>query len=366
MLSLAWLFLVLGATSFGGPVVHIAMMEEQFVRRRQWFGPDEFADLIGATNLIPGPNSTEMAIHIGYRRHGRAGLLVAGTCFILPAVVIVWAIAWAYTRYGRLPEVEAVLRGIKPVVIAVVVQALWSLGRSAIKTPMLAVLGLTAAAAVVAGIDELLVLALAGLVMLTVRSLASGGSWAAVVLPIVPAGLAAGGGGFQLSTLFFSFLKIGSVLFGSGYVLLAFLRSEFVEKLGWLTEGQLLDALAIGQLTPGPLFTTATFVGFLLGGHGGALVATAGIFLPAFVFVALSGPLVPKLRRSKLAGAFLDGVNVASLALMAVVTVQLARAAIYDRTTLVLAVTAAVLLLRFRVNSAWLVLAGALVGWFLS
>jgi len=363
--ELAGLFLRLGTSAFGGPAAHVAMMEDEVVRRREWLSREEFLDLLGATNLIPGPNSTEMAIHVGHRRAGWPGLLVAGTCFILPAAAIVWALAWVYSTYGRLPEVEGVLYGVKPVVIAVVVQALSRLGASALKTRGLVAAGLAAAALNLAGVHELYVLFGTGLAIAAVR-LSRGGNAPGALLLVPPPWLALAATAaqpFQLSTLFLVSLKVGAVLFGSGYVLLAFLRSELVVRLGWLSEGQLLDAVAVGQVTPGPVFTTATFVGYVLGGHAGAAAATAGIFLPAFFFVAVSGPLVPRLRRSPAAGAFLDGLNVASLALMAVVTWQLANGAVVDATTAALALASAVLLLRFRVNSSWLVASGAVLGW---
>lgn len=345
--ELAFLFLKLGTIAFGGPAAHIAMMEEEVVRRRQWLTRDEFLDLLGAVNLIPGPNSTELAIHIGARRAGFAGLLVAGACFIAPAMIIVMACAGAYVKFGKLPQVEGILYGVKPVIIAVVAQALWGLGKSAIKSNYLGLLTVMAVAAAFLGVNELLILLIAGLIRLVARK-APGTTFAIVA--------------FGNLKIFLSFLKIGSVLYGSGYVLLAFLRSEFVEKYGWLTEAQLLDAVAVGQITPGPVFTTATFIGYVLGGPVAALIATAGIFLPAFIFVAISGPLVPRMRKSVAAGAFLDGVNVASLALMIVVTWQLASAAIVDWITITLAVAAGVLLLRYKINSAWLVAGGALVG----
>jgi chromate transporter len=364
--ELARLFFRLGATAFGGPAAHLAMMEDEVVRRRGWLGREEFLDLLGATNLIPGPNSTELAIHIGHRRAGWPGLLVAGTCFILPAMAIAWAVAWVYVGYGRLPAAEGVLYGVKPVVIAVVVQALWRLGSAAVKSRGLAVAGVAAGALNLAGVHELYVLFGTGFAIAAAGRLRQPGAAAALLLMPTPShGLAAAAAAapLQLSTLFLVFLKVGAVLFGSGYVLLAFLRSELVVRLGWLAEGQLLDAVAVGQVTPGPVFTTATFVGYVLGGHAGAAAATAGIFLPAFAFVAASGPLVPRLRRSPAAGAFLDGLNVASLALMAVVTGQLGRGAVVDVTTAGLALASAVLLLRYRVNSSWLVLSGAGIGW---
>lgn len=371
--ELAWLFLKLGTIAFGGPAAHIAMMEDEVVARRRWLTREQFVDLLGATNLIPGPNSTELAIHIGHARAGWVGLLVAGVCFIAPAVAIVMACAWAYVHLGRMPEAAGILYGVKPVVIAIVLQALWRLGRTAIRDRRLALLALAAAAANALGTDELTVLAgsaLAAALLARFPWRSSGGAGGAA-LGCAPAlgqvaGLgaagAAAGTAVGLWPLFGFFLKVGSVLFGSGYVLLAFLRGGLVHDRGWLTEAQLLDAVAIGQVTPGPVFTTATFIGYVLAGTPGAAAATLGIFLPAFVFVALSGPLVPRLRRSRLAGAILDGVNAASLALMAVVAVQLARAAVTDLLGLVLALASVICLIGLRVNSTWLVLGGAIVG----
>jgi chromate transporter len=354
--ELALLFLRLGATTFGGPAVHLAMMQDEVVRRRGWLTRDEFLDLLGATNLIPGPNSTEMAIHVGRRRAGAAGLVVAGAAFILPAMLVTLGLAWAYVRFGRLPAVGWLLAGVKPVVIAVVVQALWQLGRAAARSALLAGVVILGVLASVAGAHEIAVLVAGGLASVVARR-------GPRVLSVIPLGAAAPAVvPFGLGALFLFFLKVGAVLFGSGYVLLAFLRADLVERWGWLSEGQLLDAVAVGQVTPGPVFTTATFIGYVLAGAPGAVVATLGIFLPAFVFVAVSGPLVPRLRRSPVAGAFLDGVSVAGVALMALVTVQLARAAIVDLETLLLSLVSALLLVRFRVNSAWLVLGGALVG----
>jgi len=357
--ELARLFLKLGTISFGGPAAHIAMMEHEIVRRRAWLTREDFLDLVGAVNLIPGPNSTEMAIHVGRERAGWRGLLVAGTCFILPAVVIVGAIAWAYVRFGTLPAAAWLLYGVKPVVIAVVLQALWGLGRTAVKSGWLAALGLAAVAATALGVNELLVLGAAGAL-----GIARQRTWrASLAAWTAGAGSLAGApAAFGLWPLFGVFFKVGAVLFGSGYVLLAFLRADLVQRLHWLTERQLLDAVAVGQVTPGPVFTTATFVGYVLHGVPGAAVATAGIFLPAFVYVALSSAILPRVRRSPAARAALDAVNVASLALMAVVTWQLAGAALVDAWTVLLAAAATVLLLRFHLNSSWLVLGGAAVG----
>jgi chromate transporter len=372
--QLAWLFLKLGAIAFGGPAAHIAMMEDEVVSRRRWLTRDEFLDLLGAANLIPGPNSTELAIHIGHRKAGWTGLLVAGSCFILPAAFIVTAIAWAYVRYGSLPETNAILYGVKPVIIAIILQALWGLGTTALKTGWLAMVGATGMVLGFLGGHELAIIFGGGLVAGFARRLKAwrrrGGRYILAIIQGAPLPLFAqmttttGGAAasFGLWTLFLFFLKVGSVLFGSGYVLLAFLRADLVERWHWLTEAQLLDAISVGQVTPGPVFTTATFIGYVLGGYTGAVVATAGIFLPAFFFVAVSGPLVPRIRRSETAGAFLDGVNAASLSLMAVVTWQLGRAALGDWLTFALLIASLVLLTRYRLNSAWLVLGGAITG----
>jgi chromate transporter len=372
--DLAALFFRLGATAFGGPAAHIAMMEDEVVRRRQWLTRDEFLDLLGATNLIPGPNSTELAIHIGFRRGGWPGLLIAGTCFILPAFLIVLAISWAYVTYGNVPSVHGILYGVKPVVIAVVLQALWGLSRTAAKTRFLVLAGLTAVLLSFLGVHELLVLFGVGFAAMSWRWLRSTharrqtppgamlGLMPGLVASPAVAAAATTMTPFGIVPLFWFFLKVGSVLFGSGYVLLAFLRADLVERWGWLTEAQLLDAVAVGQITPGPVFTTATFIGYVLGGPLAATVATVAIFLPAFLFVALSSPFLPRLRQSPNAGAFLDGVNVASLALMIAVTWQLGRAALVDWVTIALAFISALLLMRWRVNSAWLILGGALIG----
>lgn len=369
--ELAWLFFTLGTIGFGGPAAHIALMEDEVVRRRGWLTSRQFLDLVGATNLIPGPNSTELAIHIGRARAGGAGLVVAGLCFILPAALIVAAIAWGYRQYGTLPQAEALLYGVKPVVLAIVVRAVAGLGRTAIASVPLAVLAVAAlAASLVAHVHELVILLAGGLAGAALAMWTPRGPDARVALSLVglwqlPAVVAGGtslGAPVSLTSLFLVFAKAGSVLFGSGYVLLVFLRADLVERLGWLTDTQLLDAIAVGQITPGPVFTTATFIGFQLAGWTGAAIATIGIFAPAFVFVAVSAPLVPRLRRSRVMSGVLDGVNVASLALMAAVTVLLARDAVVDITTAVLAAIAFVLLVRTRIGATWLLLAAALVG----
>jgi chromate transporter len=378
--EIALVFLKLGTIAFGGPAAHLAMMEEEFVRRRQWITRAEFLDRLATANLIPGPSSTEVAIFVGQLKRGWRGLIVAGCCFIVPAAVIVSAIAWAYVRFGSLPKAEGVLSAIKPAVVAIVIQALGKLGRTGVRTALLAVIAVLAAVLNLLGVSPVLVLVFAGLVSAAAlamknRLVGAGVGLQKVVelqkvvgLPKVFAGamaVAATGAAFPvgLSRLFLSFLKIGSVVFGSGYVLLAFLQTEFVEHLHWLTEKQLIDAIAVGQFTPGPVFTTATFIGYVVAGWAGAAVATVGVFLPGFVLVAVSGPLIPRLRRSAVAAAALDGVVAGSLALMAVVAWQLGQASIVDRTTLVLFVVSLIALLRFRVNSAWLVAAAAVLGW---
>ena len=368
--ELAALFLRLGTTAFGGPAAHIAMMRDEVVLRRRWMSDAEFLDLLGATNLIPGPNSTEMAIHVGHRRAGWPGLVVAGACFILPAAAITLVLAWAYVRFGSRPDAAWLLYGVKPVVIAIVAQAVLGLAPVAARTRPLQALGVVLALAAMLGMDEFLLLLLGGAAAVALAGSRRGASVAAgLALPVGSQALAIAtvaipaSGTATTGALFWTFAKIGSVLFGSGYVLLAFLRAELVERLGWLDAGQLVDAIAIGQLTPGPVFTTATFVGYLLAGNAGALAATCGIFLPAFVFVAASAPLVPRLRRSWIAAAALDGVNVASLALMAVVTLQLVRAAVIDVPSALLAVASLVLLVRWKLNTTWLILGGALAGW---
>jgi chromate transporter len=365
--ELARLFTKLGFVAFGGPAAHIAMMREEVVTRRRWMGDQEFLDLVGATNLIPGPNSTELAIHLGRERAGWRGLAVAGVCFILPAAAIVLVLAVLYARYGTTPAAESLLYGITPVVIAIIAQALWGLLKTAVKGWLTGVVGATALALYLfAGVPEIPLIFGAALVVFLVENARRRFSGAASVFPAgllaalqgSAAALGAVGG---VGSIFLSFLKIGSVLFGSGYVLLAFLRSEFVAT-GRITEQQLVDAVAIGQFTPGPVFTTATFIGYLLEGFPGAVVATVGIFLPAFVFVAITGPFIPRLRRSPVLSSLLDGVNVASLALMAAVTWRLARATVVDPFAALIGLAALVLLVRFKVNSAWLVLGGGIIG----
>ena len=359
--EIAALFLRLGFTAFGGPAAHVALMEEEVVRRRRWLTAEAFLDRVGVTSLIPGPNSTELAMLVGYERAGVRGLVIAGLCFIVPAAAITLGFAWAYVAYGGLPEVAGVLYGLKPVVIAIVVAALWSLAQTVARTPTAAALVLGAAIANLWLGEELGVLVVTGLVSAALARRApwhAGVAAAAATAPVATTGATA----FGLLPLFLFFLEVGAVLFGSGYVLVAFLRGELVVERGWLGEAELLDAVAIGQVTPGPVFTTATFIGYLLGGTAGAAVATVGIFLPAFVFVAVSGPLVARIRGSSTAAAFLDGVNAAAVALMGVVVARLALVAIVDLPTALLAIGGAFVLVVTGVSSIWLLAAGALFG----
>lgn len=382
--EVALVFLRLGCTAFGGPAAHIAMLEDEVVTRRRWVSRQQFLDLIGATNLIPGPNSTEMAIHLGFLRAGWPGLIVAGACFIVPAAAITALLAWAYVRFAALPISARVTSGIAPAVLAVVLAAVARLGRTAVKDARLALLGAAVLAASLAGASPLAALLAGGAVgMVWLRAAAPpapppAGANAAAAITIGAAaphvagaaaiGTAAAGAAAAVSlpALGLFFLKVGSVLYGSGYVLVAFLQDGLVDRLHWLTQQQLLDAVAVGQFTPGPLLSTATFVGFLLAGTAGAAVATAAVFLPSFVLVAAVNPLIPRLRRSTWMAAFLDSVNVASVALMAAVVVTLARAALADWRSWAIAAAAALAALRWKVAAPWLVLGGAAAGWLLA
>ncbi|MBG0830187.1 chromate efflux transporter [Planomonospora sp. ID67723] len=359
------IFLKLGVIGFGGPAAHTAMMRDELVRRRGWVSDERFVDLMGATNLIPGPNSTELAIHLGHERARWRGLIAAGVCFILPAFAIVLALAWAYTRYGRTPAAEGLLYGIKPVVVAIVVWALAGLLKTAVKGRLTGLVAAAALAAYLLGVDELLVLAAGGLLVMAVRT---GESWLprggapALFLPLLGDPRFPDPTGGQLTQLFLNFLKIGSVLYGSGYVLLAFLEGDFVERLGWITGDQLLDAISIGQVTPGPVFTTATFIGYVVAGLPGAVLATVGIFAPSFVFVGLLTRVVDRIRDRAWSSAFLDGVNATALALMAGVTIELAGEAFVDPLTVGLAVLALLLQWRTKLNTAWFIAVAAVIG----
>jgi chromate transporter len=363
--EVALLFLKLGATAFGGPAAHLAIMRNEVVSRRNWLNDQEFLDLIGAVNLIPGPNSTEMAIHIGFLRAGWPGLLAGGLCFIMPAMAIVLILAWAYVRYSAIPQAGWLLSGIKPVIIAVIVQALWIMGRKAVKGPLTMIVGACALASYFARINEIALLFAGGFVVMLFsnfkRLISSGLSPAFTPLAgaifakqiVVP---------FDIPLLFLTFLKIGAILFGSGYVLFAFLHADFVVHLGWLTERQLIDAIAVGQATPGPLFTTATFIGYILAGVPGALLATLGIFLPSFVFVAASNPLISRMRHSEWLGSLLDGINAASLGLLAAVTLKLGQASLAGPFSISLCLASLGLLFKYRINPIWLIPGGAVIG----
>lgn len=382
------LFLKLGTISFGGPAAHIALMEDEVVRKRNWLTRQQFLDMLGLTNLIPGPNSTEMAINVGFARAGWAGLVVAGACFVVPAALITAAVAWAYVRFGSLPVAESLLAGVKPAVIAVIVIAVWRLGKIAVRDGWLGVLGALALAAFMANLNPLLILAGGGLIGMAVQQLrklkretSSGATKLSaglfllkksllqpVLLPsLLPAAIAVSFGmpvtkRVPLARLGWFFLKVGAVLYGGGYVLFAFIEQGLVRDHHWLTQRQVLDAIAIGQFTPGPVLSTATFIGYLLGGARGAVVATVAIFLPSFIYVAALGPILPNLRRSPWMAAFLDSVNVCAVALMAGVTITLARDALRGWPMWAIAVTGLVVLWKWKINPAWVVLGGSLAG----
>ncbi|WGX98910.1 chromate efflux transporter [Nocardioides sp. L-11A] len=360
--EVATVFLRLGLIAFGGPAAHIALMREELVRRRGWVSDQRFADLMGATNLIPGPNSTELAIHLGHDRARWRGLVAAGVCFILPAALIVGVLAWAYVEYGETPAVESVLYGVVPVVVAIVAWALVGLARTVLASRWLALLAGAALAAYLLGAPELAVLfggAAIAAVAHAARALARRGDHALLGLPLLAVAVTPDG---RLPELFWTMLKIGAVLYGSGYVLIAFLEGDFVDRLGWVTQQQLLDAVSIGQVTPGPVFTTATFLGYVVAGLPGAVVATVAIFLPSFVFVGLLTRLTDWLRSRAWTAALLDGLNATALALMAGVSLQLGRTGLVDVLTVALALGTLVLLWRTRLNSAWFIAAGAAVG----
>jgi chromate transporter len=360
--EIARVFLRLGFVAFGGPAAHIAMMEDEFVRRRNWISREEFLDRVGAVGLLPGPSSTELAIYLGELRGGLPGLIVAGVAFILPAAILVAMLAWAYVRFGSMPQIAGLLFGVKPVVIVLIAQAVWSLGKTALKSKEMAFL-----AAVVLGLSAVHVSAIAlligtGVAWVVARRFEGTQKKGASILLTSPMTGSAVAGMAGATSVFLYFLKVGAVLFGSGYVLLALLQADLVDRLHWLSQAQLLDAIAVSQGTPGPFFTVATFIGYILGGWKGAALATVGMFLPAFVFVAVTARFLQRLRRSPWAGSFLDGVNAAAVALMGFVGLQFARATLLNVSSASIAVVAGVLLFRYRVNSAWLVLLGASAG----
>jgi chromate transporter len=356
------LFLRLGLTAFGGPAAHIGLMQREAVERRRWMSRERFLDLVGACNLLPGPGSTQVAMALGYSRAGWRGLAVAGLCFILPASLATLALAWAYVRFGSLPQAQGLLYGAKPVMLAIIVQAVWKLGRTAFRNWAMVLAGLACLAAILAGAPPIAVLLASGGLFLLLAWLRSnsGATLSLAALPFGFTGAVAGVAGF--ASIFLVFLKLGVVVFGSGYVLVAFLKADLVDRLHWITEPQLLDAITAGQLTPGPVFATATFLGYLLRGWAGAGVATIAIFLPSFFMAGAVGALADHIRKSKLAAAFLDGVNAAAVALMASVVLLLGRTSLVDSWTWALGLVSVVLLLRFKINATWLILAGAAIG----
>lgn len=357
-------FLRLGLTAFGGPAAHIVLMEREAVERRKWMSHESFLDLVGACNLLPGPGSTQVAMALGYSRAGWMGLVVAGACFILPASLATLSLAWAYVRYGSLPQVQGLLYGAKPVMVAIIVQAVWNLGKTAFRRWPMAVAGLVCFAAELAGIPPIVVLLVSGgLALLAVWARSRSRTAASLaVLPAIGGGAAGAVSAAGLTPIFLVFLKLGVVVFGSGYVLVAFLKADLVDRLHWVTQAQLLDAITAGQVTPGPVFATATFLGYLLRGWPGAAVATLAIFLPSFFMAGLVGALAGRIRSSKLAAAFLDGVNAAAVALMAAVALSLGRATMIDGWTLALGLVSAALLLRYKVNATWLILGASALG----
>jgi len=366
--ELAIAFLKLGTVAFGGPAAHIAMMDAEFVQRRQWLDRPKLMDMIGFTNLIPGPNSTELAIHIGLERGGWRGLIVAGTCFILPALVIVWIFAIIYKQYQSFPQLSSLLYGIKPVIIAILIQALWKLRTAGIKSITTGIVLIVTIALFFLGINEIFLLLGSGLAVMLLKWRSPPST--SLGLIFLPTSVDSVTSGVDLvksepatwSGIFWAFLKIGSVLYGGGYVLWAFLQKEIVERSHWITSQQLLDAIAVGQVTPGPIFTTATFIGYLIGGNAGAIAATVGIFLPSFIFVAVFSRFLEQLRRSPLMSGFLDGVNASSLGLMAAITFQLGQTSLTDLLTMVLAIVSCILLFATKINSTWILLAGAAIG----
>ncbi|WP_069790007.1 chromate transporter [Cyanobacterium sp. IPPAS B-1200] len=366
--ELAMVFFRLGAIAFGGPAAHIAMMDEEIVQKRKWIARERLLDLLGVTNLIPGPNSTELAINIGFDRGGWKGLIVAGSAFILPAMVIVWILAYIYVQYQALPQAQWLLYGIKPIIVAIILQALWKLGKKAVKDNVTKVAGVLAVLAFFLNVNEILILLIIGLGVMVYKERHRFNVRNAWVAPMTVSPFFAQTNVSESVAspsgwgVFLFFLKVGFFLYGSGYVLLAFLQNQLVEQNQWLTSKELIDAIAIGQFTPGPILTTATFIGYLLAGNMGAIAATVGIFLPSFFLVLIINPWVDKLRNSPLTASLLDGVNVASLGLMAGVTYILGTEAIVDGITVTMTITATFLVFRYKFNSLWLILAGALIG----
>ncbi|MBK8504229.1 MAG: chromate efflux transporter [Saprospiraceae bacterium] len=363
--EIAKLFFKLGCIAFGGPAVHIAMMEDEVVKKRKWMSEEHFLDLVGATNLIPGPNSTEMTMHCGHERAGIKGLFVAGLCFIFPAVVITSFFAWLYQKYGQLPEVEPFIYGIKPAVISIILMATFRLSRKAIKNLELAILGFVTVVACLLGLNEIAALFGSGIVAVIIYSISRNQNRMHDFIPLF---IFSAADPLKIGTLkiFFSFLKVGAILYGSGYVLFAFLDAELVAN-GWLTRQVLIDSVAVGQITPGPVLSTATFIGWQMNGIEGAIAATVGIFLPSFLFVWILNPLIPKIRKSKILGVFVDAVNVAAVALIITVCLEMGKDTLLDfRTTLIAIISLTVVFVFKKLNSAWIVLGGGMVGYLMT
>jgi chromate transporter len=364
--EVARLFLRLGFTAFGGPAAHIAMMRHEVVTRFKWMSEEHFLDLIGATNLIPGPNSTEMAIHIGNERAGWKGLVVAGFCFIMPAVIITGILAWLYKLYGTLPQIQPYIYGIKPAVIAVVLGAIYPLAKKSLKSLELAIIGILALTLALINFNDIYIMFGGGLIALIITAIRKKATTKNTLPFLAIQSPGSGLVGLSNAKLFFSFLKIGSILYGSGYVLFAFLDSEFVAK-GFLRRQQLIDAIAVGQFTPGPVFSSVTFVGYQMNGWHGAMLATIGIFLPSFLFVAFLNPLILSLRRSAVFASFLDAVNITSIAIIIAVCYTMGKDSITDWRTILIACLAAITAFTFRkLNSAWIILGGSLAGYVFS
>jgi chromate transporter len=361
--EVAKLFFKLGSIAFGGPAAHIAMMEDEVVKKRKWMTNQQFLDLVGATNLIPGPNSTEMTMHCGYERAGWKGLIVAGACFVFPAVVITLVFAWLYQQYGQLPKVEPFVYGIKAAVIAIILGAVYRLGKKALKNVELGVLGTLTLIACLLGVNEILALLACGLLGLILFFIRNSKNSLNSLTPLVLLQVALAPSTLKILWIFF---KVGALLYGSGYVLFAFLDAELVTT-GLLTRQELIDAVAVGQFTPGPVLSTATFIGWQLGGFWGAIAATIGIFLPSFFFVFLLNPYIPKMRKSNIFSAFLDGVNIAAVAVIVAVCVEMGKETLTDWRTILIAATSllCVFVLK-KMNSAFIVIGGALVGYLLT
>lgn len=361
--EVALLFFKLGSIAFGGPAAHIAMMEDEVVKIRKWMTHQHFLDLVGATNLIPGPNSTEMTMHCGHERAGWKGLIVAGACFVFPAVVITMVFAWLYQQYGQLPKVEPFIYGIKPAVIAIILGAVYRLGKKALKNVELGILGALTLTACLLGVHEIVALFACGFLGVVWYFIRNSKNNLNSFTPLILLQVTASASTLKILWIFF---KVGALLYGSGYVLFAYLDAELVST-GLLTRQELIDAVAVGQFTPGPVLSTATFIGWQLGGFSGAMAATLGIFLPSFIFVAILNPLIPKMRKLKSIAAFLDAVNMAAVAVIVAVCVEMGKDTLTDWRTILIAVLSLIAVFVFKkMNSAFIVIGGALAGYLLT